>query len=383
MNYQYLVEKYTYHKISGRYITSEKIASFLNDLKDYFKVEVKGKSVEGRDIKTVTWGEGPTKIFMWSQMHGNESTTTKAVLDLLNLLNEEKESFIADWKKRFTFLIVPILNIDGAHYYTRVNANQVDLNRDSINLTQPESQLLRKLFEDFKPDYAFNLHDQRTIFGVGDQPMPATISFLAPSYNEEREINANREKAIKLIVAMNQEVQKVIPGQVGRFDDGFNINCIGDYFQSQGVPTILFEAGHYQNDYNREKTREIVFLSLLSVICSIFTKNYENNSIESYLSIPENQKSFNDVAIGPVSLAGSKEEYIVKIQYLEQLKNNNVKFCPIIVDIIKKESKFAHHYIKESIIFKNSLVKIEDALDKNYLEVVDSTVSQDNGLLNK
>ncbi|MBN8120072.1 DUF2817 domain-containing protein, partial [Vibrio vulnificus] len=86
---------------------------------------------------TVTWGEGPTKIFMWSQMHGNESTTTKAVIDLLNLLNDEKESFIADWKKRFTFLIVPILNPDGAHYYTRVNANQVDLNRDSINLTQP------------------------------------------------------------------------------------------------------------------------------------------------------------------------------------------------------------------------------------------------------
>ncbi|MBN8147882.1 hypothetical protein J0J24_24410, partial [Vibrio vulnificus] len=85
-----------------------KIASFLSDLKDYFKVEVKGKSVEGRDIKTVTWGEGPTKIFMWSQMHGNESTTTKAVIDLLNLLNDEKESFIADWKMRFTFLIVPI-----------------------------------------------------------------------------------------------------------------------------------------------------------------------------------------------------------------------------------------------------------------------------------
>lgn len=383
MNYRSLVDKYTYNKISGRYITTEKTAPFLVDLKYYFKVEEKGKSVEGRAIETVTWGEGPTKIFMWSQMHGNESTTTKAVIDFLYLLNEENESFISEWRKKFTFLIVPILNPDGAHYYTRVNANQVDLNRDSIDLTQPESKLLRSLFDEFKPDYAFNLHDQRTIFGVGDTPLPATISFLAPSYNEEREINENRLEAIKLIVAMNEEVQKAIPGQVGRFDDGFNINCIGDYFQNQGVPTILFEAGHYQDDYEREKTRKIVFLSILSVVYSIFTNNYENNKIESYLSIPENTKTFNDVAIAPVSLAGSEEEFIVKIQYLEQLKNNNVKFCPIIVDIIKKESKFAHHYIKEEVFFKNSLVNMNEALDKNFLDVLDSSSFQVNELLKK
>jgi hypothetical protein len=42
--------------------------------------------------------------------------------------------------------------------------------------------------------------------------------------------------------------RKYIPGQVSRFDDGFNINCIGDKFQSH-VPTILFEAGHFQDDY--------------------------------------------------------------------------------------------------------------------------------------
>ena len=28
----------------------------------------------------------------------------------------------------------------------------------------------------------------------------------------------------------------------------FNINCV-DKFQSLGVPTLLFEAGHYGNDY--------------------------------------------------------------------------------------------------------------------------------------
>jgi hypothetical protein len=47
--------------------------------------------------------------------------------------------------------------------YTRLNANEVDLNRDSQNLTQPESKVLREIFDLFQPHYCFNLHDQRTI----------------------------------------------------------------------------------------------------------------------------------------------------------------------------------------------------------------------------
>jgi hypothetical protein len=52
-----------------------------------------------------------------------------------------------------------MLNPDGAALY-RENANKVDLNRDSKHLQSRVS--LRAVFE-FKPDYCFNLHDQRTI----------------------------------------------------------------------------------------------------------------------------------------------------------------------------------------------------------------------------
>ena len=102
------------------------------------------------------------------------------------------------------------------------------MNRDSVDLSQPESQLLRKTFEEFKPDFCYNLHDQRTIFGAGNDGNVATVSFLAPAFNESREINEVRAKAMNVIVAMNEELQNHIPNQVGRFDDGFNINCIGD-----------------------------------------------------------------------------------------------------------------------------------------------------------
>jgi hypothetical protein len=48
---------------------------------------------------------------------------------------------------------------------------------------------------------------------------PATVSFLAPSYNEEREINELDLKAINLIAGIDSALQQYIPGQVGRFDD--------------------------------------------------------------------------------------------------------------------------------------------------------------------
>ena len=67
-------------------------------------------------------GTGSTKVLMWSQMHGNESTTTKSLLDLLRFLNTNP-----DWLDNLQLSIIPILNPDGAKAYTRVNANQVDL----------------------------------------------------------------------------------------------------------------------------------------------------------------------------------------------------------------------------------------------------------------
>ena len=243
--------------VKGRYVTMEILKDFLVKTSSKFSVEPVGYSVLKNEIQVITLGYGPTKVLMWSQMHGNESTTTKGVLDLINFLMEKSDASKSILKECI-IKIIPILNPDGALAYTRVNANGVDLNRDAQNLDQPESRVLRSVYEGFGPDYCFNLHDQRTIFNVGDGPKPATISFLAPTHDEERSISVSRGKSMKLVVAMEQELQKLIPGQIGRFDDVFNANCVGDAFQMLDTPTILIEAGHAPGDYQREKTRESI-----------------------------------------------------------------------------------------------------------------------------
>ena len=152
--------------VHGRYISGSQLYSFLNRNSVRKKITFLGNSVTNRPVHKITLGSGKINILMWSQMHGNETTTTKAVLDLVNYLN--KESDLANQLlSSVTLTIVPVLNPDGAALYTRENANKIDLNRDALELSQPESKILRVLYNEIKPDFCFNLHDQRTIFNVG------------------------------------------------------------------------------------------------------------------------------------------------------------------------------------------------------------------------
>ena len=40
---------------------------------------------------------------------------------------------------------VPMLNPDGAEAYKRRNMQDIDINRDAVNLATPEARLLKKL----------------------------------------------------------------------------------------------------------------------------------------------------------------------------------------------------------------------------------------------
>jgi hypothetical protein len=328
-----LATQYLVNEIKGRYITNETIKPLFERFKNECILLEEGTSVLGNSIYSITIGSGKTKVLMWSQMHGNEATTTKGFFDFLNFL-VSKEPLAKAILCKYTIKCIPIVNPDGAAVYTRVNANAVDLNRDAFETSQPESKLLRKLLLEFQPDLAYNLHDQRTIFGTEGFKLPATISFLAPAYNESRDFNETRLKAVKIINAMNLELQKHIPNQVGRFDDSFNINCIGDYTTSIGIPTILFEAGHYPMDYQREEVRKMVFIALLS---SFLERNNSEvtNELELYMNIPQNSKCFFDFIYRNVKIISNTEEKIITFaaQFDEKLENNQIVFDAKIVQV--------------------------------------------------
>ncbi len=339
-----LVSKYSHMKASdlaGRYITNADILPLLNNLSEEFSTEIIGHSEQNRPIYSVAVGKGATKILIWSQMHGNESTCTKALFDVFNFLKLASSSYIL---QHCSLVIIPILNPDGAEVYTRHNANNVDLNRDATQLTQKESKVLRKVFDAFKPDYGFNMHDQRTLFNVGQSDKPATVSFLAPAQDVQLSLTPNRLRAMSVIHQMNLCLQQLIPGQIGRFDDAFNINCVGDYFQAQGVATILFEAGHFPDDYNREETRKFIVLSILEALSVISSGTVSENDLNYYLEIPENDTLFFDILLKNVLISSEVQEHTIDIgiTYQETLTNHKISFLPQIKIKGDLSSHFGH-----------------------------------------
>ncbi len=357
-----LATEYLEPKLKGKYIHLDVIFPLLESFKNVFEITEIGKSVQQRSIYQVQIGTGKTKILMWSQMHGNEPTTTKGLFDFFNFLSKDSE-LAQQIKNKYTLLCIPMLNPDGAFAYTRENANSVDLNRDAYLASQPEMKILRILYEEFKPDYCYNLHDQRTIFGTEGFNLPATMSFLAPAFNNDKDYNEVRMKAIVIINKMNRALQEYIPYQIGRFDDSYNVNCTGDYFTTQNTPTILFEAGHFQMDYDRDESRKYVFISLLSSLLD----NYENvivdNELDNYLRIPQNNKRFFDFIYKNVKIIDNSVEKIINFaaQYVEVLENNEIYFKAKISKVSDLEEYSGHtEYDCESMLFSENGINIPE-----------------------
>src|SRR5690606_8515873 len=177
-----------------RYITNKHITPSLDTLEKKLHIETIGVSVLNAPIHAVKIGNGPKKILMWSQMHGNESTTTKAVFDILNTLVSGIAS-VNPTLNACTIYIIPILNPDGAKASNRVKATNVNLNTNAQDSTQPESRILRHVFAHFSQDYCYNLHGQRTSFSAGNTYKPATVSFLAPAQDANCTVTPTRQIA--------------------------------------------------------------------------------------------------------------------------------------------------------------------------------------------
>jgi hypothetical protein len=188
---------------------------------------------------------------------------------------------------------------------------------------------------------------------------------LSPAQDEARSLSKNRKIAMEVISVMNNALQQVIPNKVGIYDDAFNINCVGDTFQHKGVPTILFEAGHFPNDYAREETRALIFNSLLTSFNYITNNNVEGEGYESYFDIPANEKLFFDIIIRNADVNG--EILDIAIQYEERLKENSIIFVPKIQKISKLENFYAHREINANnskvLDAKNGALKVESEND--------------------
>ncbi|MEJ7778409.1 MAG: M14 metallopeptidase family protein [Daejeonella sp.] len=278
--------------IKDRFFKHSDLLRFLEKIEtnSLFKIKEAGESFQSRSIKLITCGDGPVKVFLWSQMHGNEATATMALTDLLNFLGTEDRNNLKDIiLQNCTLYIIPMVNPDGAEVFNRRNAQEIDINRDFLAQQSPEGNLLRTLRDEIMPHFGFNLHDQTTMWSAGHSGNPATISLLAPAYDEALSVNSIRQVAMQVIAEMNGTLKEIIPGHVGRFDDEFEPRAFGDNFQAAGTSTILIEAGGYADDPEKQHIRKLVFISIIAGLLSISGRTFLNKKVDDYFAIPENK----------------------------------------------------------------------------------------------
>jgi hypothetical protein len=277
--------------------------------------EIIGESFEGRAIKLVKLGKGSINIMLWSQMHGDEPTATAALFDLLNFFTnsthdqELKESILSNC----TLFIVPVINPDGMENFTRRNAQEIDINRDYLAQQSPEGNILRKLRDQIKPNFAFNLHDQGALYSIPKTKNTVAISLLAPVFDATLAVNWNREQAMKVIICMNETLQKLIPQQVAKFNDEFEPRAFGDNFQKSGSATILIESGTLINDPEKQEIRKLNFYAILSALNTICNLSYQEKDLINYLMIPVQKNQLFHILLKNCSVINNTKSHLIDI----------------------------------------------------------------------
>jgi len=272
-----------------------------------FDTEEIGRSVEGRPLRHVSWGEGDTRVLLWSQMHGDESTASMALADLFRFLGEHPDHPLVRRLREYTTLhFLPVMNPDGAARFQRRNAQGIDINRDARALVSPEARALQGLRERVRPDFGFNLHDQNVGYRAGNSDRGTAIALLAPAFNEARDVDPTRARAIEVAVAIRAVLEPYIAGHIAKWDDTFNPRAFGDLTAAAGVSTILIESGGIEGDLQKQRLRKLNFLALAGALDAIATGAYAGLPRERYDELPENGDVWPDLRVtgGTLALPG-------------------------------------------------------------------------------
>lgn len=287
--------------IETRRFTHEQLWAAIGPLVDASAVlerEEIGRSAEGRPIYGVRYGDGPTRVLLWSQMHGDESTATMALADIFRFFASEPEHPISRRiAEQLSIEAIPMLNPDGAERFQRRNVYGVDVNRDARALATPEARTLKSAQERFRPDYGFNLHDQNVRTTVGESTRTAAIALLAPPFDGSRSDNPVRTRAKRVAAVIRQSVEPLVGGHIAKYDDTFNPRAFGDLMQQWGVSTVLIESGGWRDDPEKQFLRAVTFVAILSALDAIATGEHRGADPLAYESLPRNGRAVNDLLV--------------------------------------------------------------------------------------
>jgi len=127
------------------------------------KVEIIGHSVKGRNLYAMKFSSSgfgqdtsKIKVLIFAQQHGNEQSGKEGALLLAWDLLKPENRYLFD---KIDLVLVPQVNPDGSEVNKRRNANRVDLNRNHLILTEPETIALHQLFDRYLFEVTMDVHE--------------------------------------------------------------------------------------------------------------------------------------------------------------------------------------------------------------------------------
>ena len=161
------LEKSNFTRLS----THAEMLAYLKNLDAKTKVmqiEIIGQSVENREIpalyfsldkKFASHRTRKPVVLIYCQQHGNEPSSKEAALLLARTIVNNPSKYLAN----LDLILVPQVNADGGEKGLRRNANDMDLNRNHLILSEPEVIALHKLFLRWMPEVTLDMHEYNAV----------------------------------------------------------------------------------------------------------------------------------------------------------------------------------------------------------------------------
>jgi hypothetical protein len=165
---------------------------------------------------------------------------------------------------------------------------------------------LKAVRDRLEPEFGFNLHDQGIGTRVGRTDRGVAIALLSPAFDDSREVNDVRQRAIEVMGVMIGAMDPLVGGHVAKYDDTFNPRAFGDLITQWGTSTILIESGGWADDPQKQYLRKVNFVAILTALESIATGSYVGVGREAYLALPPNGRRIGDLLVtgGTVVIPG-------------------------------------------------------------------------------
>ncbi|MDP3830899.1 MAG: M14 family zinc carboxypeptidase [Ignavibacteriaceae bacterium] len=213
----------------------------LDKSSDLLSVEVLGKSVEERNLYLMKFsnsefGKDSTKlkVLIFAQQHGNEQSGKVGALLLSRELLKRENSYLFD---KIDFALIPQMNPDGSEKNKRRNGNDVDLNRNHLILSEPETMALHKIFSEYLFEVSMDVHEYA--------PYGETWRNYGYRFNSDVEVGVTTN------INISKEIREFSKSKYLRFiEKHFKENNFSYFEYSPGGPPEIDYIRHSTYDIN-------------------------------------------------------------------------------------------------------------------------------------